>query len=49
MHAVGEFDTRGRRGLADVPLHDRAMRLRVTITTAEPEPRVERLARLVAR
>jgi uncharacterized OsmC-like protein len=49
MHAEGELDTRGRRGLADVPVHYRAVRVRVTITTHEPERRVERLARLVAR
>ena len=47
--AEGELDTRGRRGLADVPVHYRAVRVRVTITTDEPETRVERLAELVAR
>jgi putative redox protein len=49
IDAEGELDTRGRRGLADVPVHYRAVRLRVTITTDEPEKRVERLAQLVAR
>ncbi len=49
MHAEGELDTRGRRGLADVPVHYRAVRLHVTIATDEPEQRVERLAQLVAR
>jgi uncharacterized OsmC-like protein len=49
MHAEGELDTRGRRGLADVPVHYGAVRLRVTVTTHEPKRRVERLARLVAR
>ena len=49
MHAEGELDTRGRRGLAEVPVHYRAVRLRVTIATDEPEKRVERLAQLVAR
>ena len=49
MHAEGELDTRGRRGLADVPVHYRAVRLRVIIATDEPEKRVERLAQLVAR
>jgi putative redox protein len=49
MDAEGELDTRGRRGLADVPVHYRAVRLRVTITTDEPENRVRRLAELVAR
>jgi putative redox protein len=49
MHAEGELDTRGRRGLGDFPVHYRAVRLHVTITTDEPDKRVERLARLVAR
>jgi uncharacterized OsmC-like protein len=49
MHAEGELDTRGRRGLADVPIHYRAVRLQVTITTDEPNERVARLAGLVAR
>jgi uncharacterized OsmC-like protein len=49
MQAEGELDTRGRRGLADVPVHYRAVRLRVTIATDEPEKRVQRLAELVAR
>lgn len=49
MAAEGELDTRGRRGLADVPVHYRAVRLRVAITTDEPANRVERLAQLVAR
>jgi uncharacterized OsmC-like protein len=49
MRAEGELDTRGRRGLADVPVHYRAVRLRVTIETDEPDDRVDRLAGLVAR
>jgi putative redox protein len=49
MHAEGELDTRGRRGLADVPVHYRAVRVHVLITTDESEKRVERLAQLVAR
>jgi putative redox protein len=49
MEAEGELDTRGRRGLADVPVHYRAVRLRVTIATDEPEARIQRLAELVAR
>lgn len=48
-HAEGELDTRGRRGLADVPVHYSAVRLRVTIATDEPDERVGRLAALVAR
>jgi uncharacterized OsmC-like protein len=49
MHAEGELDTRGRRGLADVPVHYRAVRLHVTIATGEPQERLERLAELVSR
>jgi putative redox protein len=49
MQAEGELDTRGRRGVADVPVHYRAVRLNVTITTDEPNERVARLAGLVAR
>jgi putative redox protein len=49
MQAEGELDTRGRRGVADVPVHYRAVRLHVTITTDEPNERVARLAGLVAR
>jgi uncharacterized OsmC-like protein len=49
MHAEGELDTRGRRRLADVPVHYRAVRLHVTITTDEADQRVELLAGLVAR
>ena len=49
MQAEGELDTRGRRGLADVPVHYQAVRLHVTITTDEPNERVGRLASLVAR
>ncbi len=49
MHVEGELDTRGRRGLADVPVHYQAVRLRVMIATDEPAERVARLASLVAR
>ena len=49
MHVEGELDTRGRRGLADVPVHYRAVRMRVMIATDEPAERVARLASLVAR
>jgi putative redox protein len=49
MYAEGELDTRGRRGLADVPVHYRAVRLHVTIATDESDERVARLASLVAR
>ena len=49
MYAEGELDTRGRRGLADVPVHYRAVRLNITIATDESDERVARLASLVAR
>lgn len=47
--AEGELDTRGRKGLADVPVHYRAVRLRVRVATDEPDERIARLERLVAR
>jgi uncharacterized OsmC-like protein len=47
--ADGELDTRGRKGLADVPVHYRAVRLHVRIATDEPDKRLERLADLVGR
>ena len=47
--AEGELDTRGRKGLADVPVHYRAVRLRVRIATDEPDARIGRLADLVDR
>ncbi len=45
----GVLDTRGRLGLADVPVHYRAVRLTIRIRTAEPDPRLQRLAELVGR
>jgi uncharacterized OsmC-like protein len=47
--AEGVLDTRGRRGLADVPVHYKAVRLRIRIRTDEPDSRLDRLAELVAR
>lgn len=47
--AEGELDTRGRKGLADVPVHYRTVRLRVGIKTDEPEERLDRLRDLVGR
>jgi uncharacterized OsmC-like protein len=47
--AEGELDTRGRKGTADVPVHYRAVRLRVRIATDESDARLDRLADLVAR
>lgn len=47
--AEGELDTRGRKGEADVPVHYRAVRLRIRIRTDEPDERLARLADLVGR
>lgn len=47
--AEGELDTRGRKGTAEVPVHYRAVRLRVRISTSESEERIARLAGLVGR
>jgi len=47
--AVGELDTRGRKGSADVPVHYRAVRLVVRIATEESDARLERFAGLVGR
>ncbi len=47
--AQGELDTRGRKGTADVPVHYRAVWLRVRIATEESDERMERLADLVGR
>jgi putative redox protein len=47
--AEGELDTRGRKGTADVPVHYRAVRLRVGIATPESDERIDRLADLVGR
>jgi len=47
--AEADLDTRGRKGLADVPVHYQAVRLNVRIRTDEPEDRLERLKDLVSR
>jgi uncharacterized OsmC-like protein len=47
--AEGTLDTRGRRGLADVPVHYSRVRLSIRIRTGEPEARLARLTSLVAR
>lgn len=46
--AEGDLDTRGRKGLAKVPVHYRAVRVHVRITTAEPDQKFQRLQELVA-
>jgi uncharacterized OsmC-like protein len=45
----GDLDRRGRKGLADVPVHFCAVRLIIKIKTAEPDKRLQRLADLVSR
>jgi len=45
----GDLDRRGRKGLADVPVHFSAVRLTIKIKTDEPDKRLKRLAELVDR
>ena len=47
--AEGTLDTRGRRGLADVPVHYRAVKVTVRIRTTESDERLARLADRVGR
>ncbi len=47
--AEGVLDTRGRRGLADVPVHYKTVRLTIRIRTGESAARLQRLADLVGR
>jgi uncharacterized OsmC-like protein len=47
--AEGDLDTRGRKGLADVPVHYQAVRLKIQIRSDEPEKKLKRLQDLVAR
>jgi uncharacterized OsmC-like protein len=47
--AEGDFDPRGRKGEADVPVHYFAVRLTIRIKTDEDDKRLNRLADLVAR
>ena len=47
--AEGVLDTRGRKGEADVPVHYKAVRLRIRIKTDESDKRLQRLAELVSR
>jgi len=48
-YAEGDLDTRGRKGLADVPVHYQAIQLKVQIKSNEPENKFKRLQELVAR
>ena len=45
----GDLDTRGRKGLADVPVHYKTVRLKITIKTDESDERIQRLTDLVSR
>jgi uncharacterized OsmC-like protein len=45
----GTVDTRGRKGLAPVPVHYTSVRLRIRIKTNESDLRLRRLADLVGR
>ena len=47
--AEGTLDTRGRKGLADVPVHYRAVRLVIRIKTKATDKKLDRLAELVSR
>lgn len=47
--AEGVLDTRGRKGLADVPVHYKSVRLTIRIKTDEPDKRLDNLADLMAR
>jgi uncharacterized OsmC-like protein len=49
MSAEGDLDRRGRKGLADVPVHYCAVRVTVKIKTQESDQRLQRLTDLVAR
>ncbi len=48
-YAEGVLDTRGRKGLTNVPVHYKAVRLTIRIKTGESDKRLQRLADLVAR
>lgn len=48
-YAEGVLDTRGRKGLVDVPVHYKTVRLRVRIKTGESDERLARLEGLVGR
>ena len=47
--AEGTLDTRGRKGLADVPVHYKAVRLVIHIKTEATDKKLDRLADLVSR
>lgn len=45
----GTLDTRGRKGLADVPVHYKAVRLTIRIKTEATDKKLNQLADLVSR
>lgn len=47
--AEGVLDTRGRKGLADVPVHYKAVYLTIRIKTEGSDKRLQRLTDLVSR
>lgn len=47
--AEGDLDTRGRKGLAEVPVHYNAVRLTIKIKTNEDDKKLNRLIELVSR
>jgi uncharacterized OsmC-like protein len=48
-YSEGILDTRGRKGLADVPVHYKGVNLTIKIWTDESPDRLRRLSDLVAR
>lgn len=44
----GVLDTRGRKGLADVPVHYKSINVKIKIRTEESDKRLQRLSNLVA-
>lgn len=49
VFAEGDLDTRGRKGLANVPVHYQTVRLKIQIKSNEPDKMMEHLQKLVAR
>lgn len=48
-YAEGVLDTRGRKALADVPVHYRQVNLKIRIKTDASDQKLERLIELVSR
>lgn len=48
-YSEGILDTRGRKGLADVPVHYQSINLTIKIWSDESPERLQRLSDLVAR